>query len=386
MLPAVKDYRALAQRRLARFAFDYLDGGAEDGHTLARNQAVWQAPRFRPRALRDVAQVDPGITLFGRQHALPLLVGPTGLNGLYWPRAEEALARAAHAAGLPFVLSTASTSLLEDVRAASPGELWLQLYVQQDRRIAEDLMARARAAGFHALMLTVDTPVHGKRDHDARNGFRMPVPWTARLLADVLAHPRWCWRMLRQGGSPQLVNLARSCDLPPNLQRQAASLSRQMDLSLCWDDIGWLRGHWHGPVLVKGVLDAADVPLALRHGVDGLVVSNHGGRQLDGAPAALQCLPALADAAAGRLRLLVDGGVRRGSDVAKALALGADAVLLGRAPLYGLAARGPQGVAEVLALLRGEFETTLRLLGVPVAAELSAQALTADSLQRLSAV
>jgi len=386
MLPAVKDYRALARRRLARFAFDYLDGGAEDGHTLARNLAAWQAVLFRPRALQDVTHVDPGIKLFGRAQAVPMLVGPTGLNGLYWPRAEEALARAARDAGVPFVLSTASTSLLEDVRAASDGELWLQLYVQRDRRIAESMMARARAANFHALMLTVDTMVHGTRDHDVRNGFRLPVPWTPRLMADLATHPRWCYRMLRQGGSPQLVNLARSSGLSADLQQQAAALSRQMDMSLTWNDLDWVRRHWAGPVIVKGILCADDARRALEHGAQGIVVSNHGGRQLESAPSPLERLPEIVEAAGPRMHVFVDGGVRRGSDIAKALALGARAVLLGRAPLYGLAARGPRGAAEVLAILRGEFETTLRLLGVTSAARLDAGSLCEDHRQRLRAL
>lgn len=383
MLPAVKDYRALARKRLSRFAFDYLDGGAEDGEALTRNLAAWQAVLFNPRALRDVSQVDASVELFGRKCAMPVLVGPTGLNGLYWPRAEEVLARAARDAGVPFVLSTASTSLIEDVREASDGQLWLQLYVQRERRIAENMMARAQAAGFHALMLTVDTGVHGKRDHDIRNGFRMPVPWTARLLADLATHPRWCWRMLRQGGSPQLVNLARSAGLPGDLGRQAAMMSRQMDMSLQWDDIAWVRRHWSGPVIVKGLLGANDAQRALQHGVDAIVVSNHGGRQLAGAPSSLERLPQIVDIAGDRMQVFIDGGVRRGSDVAKALALGAKAVLLGRAPLYGLAARGPQGANEVLAILRDEFETTLRLLGVANARELDAGALCEDHRERL---
>lgn len=383
MLPAVKDYRELARRRLARFAFDYLEGGAEDGRTLARNLASWQALLFRPRALQDVAEVDAGIELFGREQSLPLLVGPTGLNGLYWPCAEEALARAARDAGVPFVMSTASTSLLEDVRAASDGALWLQLYVQKDRGIAEKMMARAREAGFHALMLTVDTMVHGKRDHDVRNGFRMPVPWTPRLLGDLLMHPRWCVRMLRQGGSPQLVNLARSAGMTLDLGRQAAVMSRQMDMSLTWSDLAWVRRHWPGPVIVKGILEAEDARAAVAHGADGIVVSNHGGRQLESAPSALERLPAVMEAAAGRLAVFMDGGVRRGSDIAKAVALGAKAVLLGRAPLYGLAARGPRGAAEVLTILRGEFETTLRLLGVSAARRLDTTSLCEDHLQRL---
>jgi (S)-mandelate dehydrogenase len=315
-----------------------------------------------------------------------VLVGPTRLNGLYWPRAEEVLARAARDAGVPFVMSTASTSLLEDVRAATEGELWLQLYVQRDRRIAESMMARAQACGFHALMLTVDTNVHGVRDHDIRNGFRMPVPWTARLLADLATHPRWCLRMLRQGGSPQLVNLARSAGLDGGIGEQAAVMSRQMDMSLQWADIAWVRKHWRGPVIVKGLLGSDDSRRALQHGVDGVVVSNHGGRQLASAPSPLERLPEIVDAVGDRMHVFIDGGVRRGSDIAKALALGAKAVLLGRAPLYGMAARGPQGAAEVLALLRREFETTLRLLGVTAARRLDAQALCEDHRSRLKAL
>lgn len=375
MLPAVKDYRQLARQRLSRFAFDYLEGGAEDGRTMARNVASWGNVTLLPRAMVDVTTIDTSTTLFGRAQSLPVFVGPTGLNGLYWPRAEEVLAQATHAAGVPFVMSTASTSLLEDVRAASSGDLWLQLYVQKDRRIAENMMARAQAAGFSALMLTVDTMVHGKRDHDIRNGFRMPVPWTPRLLADLLSHPRWCLRMLRQGGSPQLVNLAKSAGVAANIQKQAAAMSREMDMSLQWSDLAWVRKHWKGPVIVKGLLTPADALQALNAGADGIVISNHGGRQLECAPSPLEQLPAIADAVQGRMQLLVDGGVRRGSDIAKALALGADAVLLGRAPLYGLASRGPQGVAEVLTILRSEFEIALRLLGASRATSLDASSI-----------
>lgn len=383
MLPAIKDYRELARQRLSRFAFDYLEGGAEDGRTLARNRDAYEKLIFSPRILRDVAQVDSTIEIFGKRQGMPVLVGPTGLNGLYWPRAEEVLAVAAHAAGVPFVMSTASTSLIEDVRAATSGELWLQLYVQQDRSIARDIMRRAQACNFTTLMLTVDTMVHGKRDHDVRNGFRMPLPFTSRLLADLVTHPRWCGRMLRQGGSPQLVNLARSSGLPGGLQRQAAAISRQMNMSLCWSDIAWLRDHWQGKLIVKGILSVADAQAARAHDLDGIVLSNHGGRQLESAPSPLEVLPSIMDAVGNSLTILVDSGVRRGSDIVKACALGAKAVLLGRAPLYGLAASGPRGVADVLNILRDEFEITLRLLGQPVAGQLDASALSHDYRERL---
>lgn len=384
MLACVADYRELARRRLSRFAFDYLDLGAEDGAAIARNRRAYEQVLFSTRVFNDVSVVNPAVTVLGRRQSMPVVVGPTGLNGLYWPKAEEVLARAAAEAGVPFVLSTASTSLLEDVRAAAGGDLWLQLYVQQDRTIAQDLMQRAAACGYSTLMLTVDTPVHGKRDHDVRNGFRMPLRLTPKLVADLVAHPRWCARMLRQRGSPQLVNLARSAGLSADLGAQAALLSRQMDTSLGWDAIAWLRDHWPGKVLVKGILSVGDARLAVGHGVDGIVLSNHGGRQLESVPSPLEILPAVVDAVAGTLEVLADGGVRRGSDIAKALALGAKAVLLGRAPLFGLAATGARGVADVLSILRDEYEITLRLLGCPSSERLDATSLAEDHRTRLA--
>lgn len=384
MLANVADYRELARRRLSRIAFDYLEGGAEDGKTLVRNLAAWDAPLFQSRVLRDVSSIDPSVRIFGQPQALPMIVGPTGLNGLYWPKAEEVLARAAHAAGLPFVLSTASTSLIEDVRAATTGDLWLQLYVQQDRRIAETTMRRAVDAGYSTLMLTVDTTVHGVRDHDVRNSFKLPLRPTPRLAWDVLTHPRWCWRMLRQGGSPQLVNLAASVGERADIKRQAATMSRQMDMSMDWNAIGWLRQHWPGRVMVKGILSLEDALLAARYGADGVVLSNHGGRQLEDAPSPLQLLPAVKDALGDRLTVLVDGGVRRGSDVIKAVGMGAAGVLLGRAPLYGLAATGPQGVAEVLRILRNEYEITLRLLGLRDSSQLGEEIFMPGYRERLA--
>jgi (S)-mandelate dehydrogenase len=380
----VSDYQQLARKRLARIAYDYLEGGAEDGHTLRRNRQAFESLTFQPRVMCDVTSVHPAVTVLGRPMAMPALVGPTGLNGLYMHRAEEVLAQAAHAAGLPFVMSTASTSLIEDVRAATSGDLWLQLYVQQDRTIAETTLRRAREAGFSVLMVTVDTPVHGVRDHDVRNGFKLPLRPSARLIADMLQHPRWCLRMLRQGGSPQLVNLARSLGERAELQKQAALMSRQMDTALDWEAIAWLRRHWPGPLVVKGILSVHDAVQAAAHGADGIVLSNHGGRQLASAPSPLEILPRVVDRVGRSLAVLIDGGVRRGSDIAKARALGAQAVLLGRAPLYGLSAAGRRGVDDVLAILRREFEITLRLLGRCHAAELDAGVLDDNHLQQLA--
>lgn len=362
MLPSVMDYRVQARRRLPRLAFDYLEGGAEDGISLRHNVAAFSALEFVPQVLADVTDCHLETTVLGAAAAMPAIVGPTGLNGLFWPDADVHLARAAHRAGLPFVLSTASTSLLEDVRAASAGELWLQLYVQRDRRIAEHLMNRAWHSGYTVLFLTVDVPVHGNRDHDKRNGFQLPLRPSGRLLLDLAAHPGWCWRMLR-GGGPQLKNLAVSSNAREDITEQASALSRQMDMALTWDDIDWLRRKWPGRIVIKGIQTLADARKAQASGADGIVLSNHGGRQLECAPCPLEALPAVAAELGQSLEVLVDGGVRRGSDIAKAVALGARGVLLGRAPLYGLAGRGPRGAGEVLAILRAELENTLRLLG-----------------------
>ncbi|MFK0378746.1 alpha-hydroxy acid oxidase [Pandoraea sp. NPDC090278] len=381
----VEDYRRAAKRRLTKLAFDYLEGGAEDGEALRRNRDAFGQWGFAPRVMTDISTTSSETNFWGRSAAAPMVVGPTGLNGLFWPRADELLARAAADAGLPFVLSTASTSLLEDVRAAVPnGELWLQLYVQQDRRIAESMMRRAREAGFRTLMLTVDTPVHGKRDHDTRNGFKLPLRFTPRLVADCMRHPHWSWQML-VGGAPQLRNIAQSVGERADLARHAAMLSRQMDLSLGWHDLEWVRKHWPGEVLVKGILTVEDARQAQAHGADGIIVSNHGGRQLGSTLAPVEALSKIVDAvgASGEggpaMSVFMDGGVRRGADVAKAVALGAKGVLLGRAPLYGVAARGGPGVDGVLALLLSELRTTMQLLGCA-----KVGALTAERLVRLA--
>lgn len=370
MFSCVDDYRIAARRRLSRLAFDYLEGGAEDLDALTRNREAYAKWVFSPRVMTDVSRCSTATTILGRPAAAPMIVGPTGLNGLLWPKADELLAQAAAEAGLPFVLSTASTSLLEEVRTAAPdGDLWLQLYVQQNRGIAEDLMRRARESGYSTLVLTVDTPVHGKRDHDIRNGFQLPLRLSPRLVADCLWHPRWSWQMLRYG-SPQLRNIARSVGEHEDLARHAAMLSRQMDLTLGWKDLAWVRRHWGAKVIVKGIQTVGDALLARDHGADGIVVSNHGGRQLGSTFAPLELLPSIAGAVGGSMTVFVDGGARRGADVVKATALGASAVLLGRAPLYGIASRGKPGAVSVLKMLRSEMQTAMQLLGCTDVADL----------------
>jgi (S)-mandelate dehydrogenase len=367
--PAVDDWKREAQAILPRFAWGYLEGGAEDWRTAARNVSAFERVGFEPRALVDVSTIDMSTELFGVKLALPAAVGPTGLNGIFRHRGDEHLAAAAGKAGLPFVLSTASTSLIEDVCRAASGPLWLQLYVQKDRRIAERWMRSARDHGFTVLMLTVDTPVAGIRNHYRRTGYTLPLRWTPKLLADVVTHPRW---LLSTGvhGVPQMVNLAASSGADADIDVQAALMNQQMATHLTWDDLKWVRRHWDGPVLVKGIGSTGDAKLARDHGADGIVLSNHGGRQLEDAPVAFELLPSVMNAAGTRMKVLIDGGVRRGSSIAKAVAMGASAVLLGRAPLYGVTAAGETGAADVLEILRTELEITLRLLGCPNVSDL----------------
>jgi (S)-mandelate dehydrogenase len=353
----VADFRKLARSRLPRIVFDFLEGGAEDELGLRRNREAFDAIHFQPRRLVDVSRRSTATTLFGKRVAAPLVIAPTGLNAILWPDGDLALARAAARAGIPFALSTASTSSIEAVARASDAELWFQLYVVH-RRLAEQLVRRARDAGFTTLILTTDAGVNGKRERDLRNGFGVPMKYSPPTILDVLAHPRWT-RDLLIHGVPRLANFAG--DAVRDAEVQAALMRRQMDASFGWSDLAWLRDLWPHTLLVKGILHADDAVRCARLGIDGVILSNHGGRQLDGAVASIQVLPTVASAT--DIPILVDSGVRRGADVVKAVALGSRAVLLGRAPLYGLAARGEQGVVDVLDILRAEIDTTLAQVG-----------------------
>ncbi|SMG51878.1 (S)-mandelate dehydrogenase [Paraburkholderia susongensis] len=374
VLSNVADYRTAAQRFLPGFAFSYLEGGAENEITLRRNRAAFEALAFEPRVLQDVSVIDTRTMLAGRPATWPAVVGPTGLNGIFRRHADEALARAAQAAGLPFALSTASTSLLEVVRDVTDGDLWLQLYVQEDRRIAENMMARARAAKFSALLLTVDTPVLGQRDDYVRTGFTMPLRWTPRLVWDIVTHPRWL-ATVGIHGQPKLVNLSRSAQLGAGIEDRMGTSTHRMDQTLNWRDIAWLRAHWDGKIFIKGIQTVEDARTAFQHEVDGVVLSNHGGRQLDGARSPLDIIAQTVSYAPRSAEVLADGGILRGSDIVKAVALGARGVLLGRAPLYGLAAAGQSGARDVLALLHNELQTCLRLLGCARLTSLTADVL-----------
>jgi len=369
----VDDYRQLAKRRLPRLVFDYLEGGAEDEQGLDYNRAALTAHKFKPRRLIDVATRSQATTLFGKTLPTPLVIAPTGLNGLFWPQGDLVLAKAAERAGIPFILSTASTMSIEEVARHSGGDRWFQLYVVH-RDLADSLVERARDADYSTLVLTADVAVNGLRERDLRNGFGLPVRYSLKTLIDGAIHPRWSASLLRVG-MPQLANFA-TADTP-GVEAQAALMSRRMDASFDWPDLARLRDRWPGRLLVKGLLDPRDAKRCLDLGVDGVVLSNHGGRQLDAAVSSIDVLAETA-ALAAPATILVDSGFRRGADVVKALALGADAILLGRATLYGLAARGGVGVDDVIRILMSEIDRTLALVGCASLDDLSPDLLFED--------
>lgn len=360
----VSDLRRVAQRRLPRVVFDYVDGGAEDEITLRENLRAFKQITFRPRYAVDVASVDLKTRVIGHNLALPLILAPVGYSRLMHPDGEIAAARAAADAGTAFVLSTISGHKLESLRAGSEGLLWYQLYLLGGRKAAEQAIDRARNARFSALIITVDTPVAGNRERDPRNGMRELLNGTLwekiRFAPQVLARPKWLCSFLLDGGIPKLENVVVPDKGPLAMSDVGSSLSRSV---VKWEDLAWIRECWPGPVVVKGILTAEDAKRAVDHGAAAIVVSNHGGRQLDGVPASLRVLPEIHAAVGSQTDVLVDGGIRRGSDVVKALCLGARAVLVGRAYAYGLAAYGKAGVDRSLQILRDDLQRTLTLLG-----------------------
>ncbi len=359
----IEDLRQMARRRTPNFAFEYVEGGAEEEVTLQRNRAVFDDIALVPRTLVDVSNRHLGIQLFGRDAALPFLIGPTGVNGFLTHEGDLQLATAASRAGIPFTLSTVSTVALEDIARRAGGRLWMQLYVYRDREWARSLVERIERAGFEALVLTVDTSVPGNREWDVRN-FRRPMQLNLRNKLEVLMHPRWLLDVMIPHGPPRLANVA---DLVPPGQNSArnasTALGKQLDPSLNWKDVALLRDLWPRTLIIKGIGGVEDALLAAHYGADGIVLSNHGGRQLDGAVSPMEVLPEVAAALSGRLAIMLDSGFRRGSDIVKALLLGADAVLLGRAAVYGLAAGGQAGATRAIEILRTEVERVIGLLG-----------------------
>jgi (S)-mandelate dehydrogenase len=361
---SVEDMRRRARRRLPRAVFDYIDGGAGDERGVRRNREAIERRLLKLKPLTNVSRRDLTVSFFGERLPLPFVIGPTGLNGAIMPGGDVALARAAAKFGIPFVLSTASSMSIEEVADAVDGELWFQLYVL-NRDAARLFVKRALAAGYRTLVLTVDVPVGGRRDRDFRNGFGVPFHMTPRFALDCARRPGWGLRQLR-GGAPQMANLRSAA--AKDASSQAMLMLRQMDASFDWDDLKALRDEWPHRLIVKGLTDPADCARCYALGVDGVVLSNHGGRQLEDVVSGFDVIQHV-EIPDGRA-LLVDGGVRRGADIVKALALGADAVMLGRATLYGLAAAGQAGVEQVIETLRLEIDNTLALVGCPNAAEL----------------
>lgn len=363
---SIDDMRRQARRTLPTMVYDYLEGGALDERTLSNNMEVYRDWRFLPRRLVDLRSVRPETTLFEQSIAFPAVVAPTGLNALFWPQADLALARAAQRCGIPFTLSTASSLSLEQVAEQSGGRAWFQLYVIEPG-LARSLVDRAKNAGYECLVVTTDVVANGKRERDLRNGFGLPVRHSISTLWDGIRHPAWSWRYLRHG-LPVLGNF--NIAQVPSPEARAALLSRSMDESFDWAALDAIRQNWPGKMLVKGVLHPDDIERCRAMGMDGVVLSNHGGRQLDDACAPLDILARLPPMPG--FDILMDGGVRRGSDIAKAVALGARAVMLGRAALYGLACAGEAGVFHALSLLQEEYRNTLIQLGCPSTAQLDA--------------
>ena len=358
------DLRYLARRRTPRPVFDYVDGGAGDEVTLRRNRQAWSRVEFRPSVLRDVSKVDPSTTLLGGPSALPLAFAPTGFTRMMHHVGEPAVARVAERVGLPYALSTMGTTSLEDLAAAAPGaRRWFQLYLWQDRDASKDFVARASAAGYEALMLTVDTPVGGQRLRDVRNGLTIPPALTLRTLADFAGHPAWWVNLLT-------TEPLRFASLESWGGTVAELADKVFDPAATLDDVRWLREVWGGKLVVKGIQGADDARAVVDAGVDAVVVSNHGGRQLERAPVPLEVLPEVVAAVGDRAEVLVDGGVTSGADVVAAVALGAHGVLIGRAYLYGLMAGGERGVDRVVQILDAGVRRTMQMLGVTSVAEL----------------
>jgi isopentenyl diphosphate isomerase/L-lactate dehydrogenase-like FMN-dependent dehydrogenase len=354
--------RVLAQRSLPRPVFDFADGGAEDETTLRRNEDAFADIALIPRPLNGAATRDLSIDLFGRRLSMPVLIGPTGLSGLFWPDGELAAARAATAAGTAYCLSHASVCTIEDLAAAGAAPRWMQIFVYRDRGFTRQFVERARAARYDALVLTIDNQLLGNRERDIRNGFSIPPRFGAGDLAAMAGKLPWLMRMRRALPRVTFANYVRQGEAS-DIASIAARMGEILDPGLSWQDVDWLRKMWSGPLLLKGVLHPGEAAEAVKRGIDGLIVSNHGGRQLDGALASIEALPAIAAAVEGKIPLLLDGGVRRGADVVKALALGASACLIARPQLWGLAVAGEAGVGHVLEILRREIDRAMGLMG-----------------------
>jgi len=362
--------RLLARRALPRPVFDFADGGAEDEHTLRRNEDAFGEVELLPRPLSGSAERDLSLTLFGKRLSLPVVIGPTGLSGLFWPDGERCVARAAEASGTAYCLSHGSVAPLEDVAAAGAAPKWMQVFIYKDRGFTRELAERAAKAGYDALVLTIDNQLLGNRERDIRNGFAIPPRFGLSGLAGMALKAEWLWRMRCEIKRVTFGNYVRPGEAA-DIKTLAGRMASLLDPSMSWTDVDELRRTWSGPLILKGILHPDEAKVAVERGIDGLIVSNHGGRQLDGAPATIDALPAIADAVDGRIPVLIDGGVRRGGDVVKALALGAKACLVGRPQLWGLAVAGEAGVAHMLDIYRREIDRVMGLCGISAVADIN---------------
>jgi (S)-mandelate dehydrogenase len=376
----ISDLRVIAQRRVPHFIFEYVEGGAEDEATLRSNRSSFESWKLIPQTLVDTSKRTLRTEILGQPSAAPLIIGPTGGNGLLSPNGDIALARAANRAGVPFTLSTMSNARLEDVAKQAGGRLWMQLYVTKNRAIAEDVMARAASAGYEALVFTTDANLSGNREWDRRS-YLAPGKPTLRARLDALRHPQWLSSVILRNGIPRFRNV--EAFLPPGAGGAVGGstiIPRLFEPTITWDDITWIRRHWPRKLLIKGVLSVPDAERAAALGCEGIVLTNHGGRQLDHCVSAIDVLPEIVAAVGKRMTIIADGGFRRGTDIVKAVALGANGVMTGRATLYGLAANGERGVARALEILMTEMDRAIGHLGLNSVADLGPHMLRRSGL------
>src|SRR5471030_2259807 len=381
IISSTLDFREAARRRLPRFLFDYADGGANNEFTLQRNLLDLAEVTLRQRVLTGGGEVDLRTTLFGKMRSLPVVLAPVGIGGMFRRRGETLAARAARTAGIPFTLSTVSLcSLTEVVRASDSEHVWFQLYVMRDRAFMHDLLASAQSLGVQTLVFTVDMPVPGARYRDAHSGMSGPNA-AARRMLQAVTHPQWAWDVGLNGKPHDLGNVSAYRGKPTTLEDYIGWLGTNFDPSISWKDLEWIREFWKGPMIIKGILDPEDAKDAVKFGADGIIVSNHGGRQLDGVLSTAHALPAIADAVKGDITILADSGIRTGLDVVRMIALGADSVLLGRAFVYALAAAGEAGVVNLLELIEKEMRVAMTLTGAKTIGDISRASLVAGGIR-----
>ena len=377
IISAASDYRAAAKRKLPPFLFHYIDGGAYAEHTLGRNVSDLSDIALRQRILKNMSDLSLETNLFGEKLAMPVALAPVGLTGMYARRGEVQAAKAASEKGIPFTLSTVSVCPIEEVAPAINRPMWFQLYVLRDRGFMKNALERAQAAGCSTLVFTVDMPTPGARYRDAHSGMSGPNAAMRRYLQAV-THPRWAWDVGLLGRPHDLGNISAYLGTPTGLEDYIGWLANNFDPSISWSDLEWIRDFWKGPMIIKGILDPEDAKDAVRFGADGIVVSNHGGRQLDGVLSSARALPAIADVVKGDLAILADSGIRSGLDVVRMLALGADTVMLGRAFVYALAAAGGSGVSNLLDLIEKEMKVAMTLTGAKSITDISSELLVRD--------